>query len=375
MTNSFDRLLRDALEPPPPDGGGSCFDAETVAAWCEGSLDATARAAAEAHAAGCARCQALMAAMMRTEPAVPPRPWWRSPAFGWLAPLTVAAAAVLIWVGVPQRDVPMSSVASTPPPQPSIPDSDRAARAQESRRQSAPEPPASPVTRPSQARASESVDARVRSDANAIPAPRVPIEALTERVGTPVVITAPAEAQAAAGPPPPAMADAARVQTSSRPAAAAAPLPQSQPAPAPPAHSEKVAGGLAETVARSAFAKRDAQQQPEILVRSPDRFMRWRIAAPGVVQRTTNNGATWDAQRTGEPAILTAGSAPSNTVCWLVGKGGVVLLSTDGRTWRRVPFPQPLDLGAVNASDDKTATVTTVDGQTFTTTDSGKSWK
>ena len=79
---------------------------------------------------------------------------------------------------------------------------------------------------------------------------------------------------------------------------------------------------------------------------------------------------------TGVAAELTAGAAPSATVCWLVGRGGVVLLSTDGRTWRRVAFPEMTDLSAVFTVDagGNVASVTTVDGRTFVTTDGGATW-
>ena len=73
--------------------------------------------------------------------------------------------------------------------------------------------------------------------------------------------------------------------------------------------------------------------------------------------------------------MLTAGAAPSRDVCWLVGPSGTVVVSTDGRTWQRVPVPEAIDLTAVRASDGLNATVTAVDGRTFTTTDAGKSWR
>src|SRR4030095_13059838 len=90
----------------PPDRADACLDADTLAAWADDALDAGALAAAEAHAADCARCQALLAAMARAallDPARPGAPWWR-PAFRWLVPLTAAAAAVLVWTIVPPRD-------------------------------------------------------------------------------------------------------------------------------------------------------------------------------------------------------------------------------------------------------------------------------
>ena len=44
------------------------LDAETVAAWMDGGLDATSLATAEAHASNCERCQALLATVAKTLP-------------------------------------------------------------------------------------------------------------------------------------------------------------------------------------------------------------------------------------------------------------------------------------------------------------------
>ena len=71
---------------------------------------------------------------------------------------------------------------------------------------------------------------------------------------------------------------------------------------------------------------------------------------------------------------LTAGAAPSPTVCWIVGRRGTVLLSIDGLQWRRLAFPESVDLVAVQASDASAATVTTADNRRFRTADSGQTW-
>ena len=118
-----------------------------------------------------------------------------------------------------------------------------------------------------------------------------------------------------------------------------------------------------------------ATQQPALVVRSPEGSTQWRIVKPGSVQRSNDAGATWQTQADGVNAVFTSGAAPSDSVCWLVGKSGVVLQSTDGRSWHRVPFPQAVDLIAVVATDATTATVTTAGGRTFTTTDGGRTWK
>lgn len=94
-----------------------------------------------------------------------------------------------------------------------------------------------------------------------------------------------------------------------------------------------------------------------------------------VVHRSPEGRVTWEAQREGIYTQLTAGSSPSPSVIWLVGKGGLVLLSTDSRSWRRLPFPEPVDLTGVEASSDTTATVTSADARVFTTSDGGASWQ
>jgi hypothetical protein len=83
----------------------------------------------------------------------------------------------------------------------------------------------------------------------------------------------------------------------------------------------------------------------------------------------------WSAAPADVASQLTAGAAPSAAVCWLVGRGGVVIVSTNGgSTWRRVTFPEITDLSAVRATDARAASVTTADGRMFTTSDGGMTW-
>ena len=89
---------------------------------------------------------------------------------------------------------------------------------------------------------------------------------------------------------------------------------------------------------------------------------------------SADSGTTWEAAPAPSITELTAGSAPSTSVCWVVGRGGVVLVTTDGRTWRRVAFPEATDLTAVRARDGRSASVTTADGRPFSTTDGGVTW-
>src|SRR4029078_10096095 len=98
------RLLRETLrEGAASAPSAACLDADTLAAWSDGALSAADRAAAESHAASCARCPAMVAAMALTAPPAPARHWWRAGTYRWLVPLAAAAAAVVLWVAVPPQ--------------------------------------------------------------------------------------------------------------------------------------------------------------------------------------------------------------------------------------------------------------------------------
>jgi photosystem II stability/assembly factor-like uncharacterized protein len=112
---------------------------------------------------------------------------------------------------------------------------------------------------------------------------------------------------------------------------------------------------------------------PEIEIPAPG--ARWRIRAGRQVERSTSNGASWDAVAIPAPVPeLTAGSAVSPTVCWLVGRGGAVYFTTDGVQFVRVSFPETADLVAVRATDERSATVTAADGRSWRTADQGRLW-
>jgi hypothetical protein len=365
------RLLRESLRAGTArEASSSCVDAEVLAAWFDDTLSAAERAAAEAHASNCPRCQALLSAMSRiAEPPAGSRPahtWWRTSRARWLVPLTAAAAAVLLWVNAPRLTIdgsappaaavaidrsaaPAAAVAidrsaapaaaSSVPPQPAVTSESRSAksdaRAREQRAAAAPTAPA-----PSR-RGSEQQKALADAFGRTGDAPSLD----AARRDEPAPQTAGVEAQ----PPPPA-AD----RTSPLPGRAAA------------------ASAATPTFRRELMAKAAASP---MLVRSPDPNVLWRMRTPGSVERSVDRGTTWDVQSTGVPVTLTAGAAPAAAICWLAGPAGTIVLSTDGRTWQRVAFPEPIDLTFVRASDAANASVTAVDGRSFTTADGGRTWQ
>jgi photosystem II stability/assembly factor-like uncharacterized protein len=101
----------------------------------------------------------------------------------------------------------------------------------------------------------------------------------------------------------------------------------------------------------------------------------WRILSTDVIERSVDK-LKWEAIAIDPPVQgLAGGAAPTATVCWIIGRAGLVLRTTDGKEFTRVTQPAPADLTSITAQDALRATVTTAGGQTFTTTDGGKSWK
>jgi photosystem II stability/assembly factor-like uncharacterized protein len=199
------------------------------------------------------------------------------------------------------------------------------------------------------------------------PAPRVDLQAKAAENVPPAAKTrerqesSALDKQAAQAPPPPASALSESIAIAPASPAADASLPRTAP-------GESRALGAA-TARMSTFA--NATQ--DVIV-SSNPATRFRLLPGGGVQRSADGGATWRTEITGATETLTAGASPSPSVCWLIGPSGAVFLSTDGRTWRRLTFPEKEDLRTVTATDNENATVTTVGGHTFVTTDAGQTW-
>jgi hypothetical protein len=472
---SMERLLRRALAAGDrAHATGACLDADTLSAWADGALTAGERLAAETHAADCARCQAVLAAMVRTElPAAPEatrsrmRQW-----LTWLTPVAAAATAVAFWVAVDRTNIqtpelsraPAASAPAAPPVATPGPGSSNAAPTEtESRTSSlaketdkdlrdrsadlkasnersprlnardderAAEKPAErfradELKRSDQERGLVPAPSRVPAAAPAAPpppaAPVAPPGAMAEKVtvqsGTPAVQTANTPAQNTTQNAAQNAAQNALPQTAQTQTATPAGQTQQQARAGQDAQAAARQGGVAEQVvvdsrrkdgaagrgaagggAAGARAAEPAREEPlrqvegfygaaaVLQVMSPDPSVRWRVLAGLTLQRSIDGGKSWQEDKAeiarriiaGDKAEtarrIIAGVAPSPTVCWLVGQKGLVMLTTDGRTWQQVPFPQAVDLKEVRASDARAAAITTSDGRVFSTGDGGKTW-
>jgi hypothetical protein len=133
----------------------------------------------------------------------------------------------------------------------------------------------------------------------------------------------------------------------------------------------------ATSVARTdqpALAEAAAERSTQVLIRTPNPELLWRVAGGGLIERSENRGASWHGELPAVNAHLVAGAAPGEKVCWLVGRDGLILLTKDATNWQKIPPPIPADFIAVTAKDGSSATVTTTDGQRFTTGDGGRKW-
>jgi hypothetical protein len=376
---AIERVLRHALSAAAPADDRACFDGEILAAWTEGQLRGAEADTIERHLSTCARCQQLLAAFARTSP--PPVvtvPLWRRWRLQWLVPIATAATVAAIWVATPPEDraayvqAPAASQAARAPEpaparesapsqpsaaKPDAPEDSDANRSRLNQRKARTREAASPPVVPPAPEKREEFERRLsdRSDRKEI------ADLQKTQAGPATTETDDARKPDAAGQ----RAQPEGVRETAAPLGAAQ-APQAAPA-SPSQPAERSTQG-----ALRGFTARQAVASNEIV--SPNPSNRWLIVGDRQVQRTTNGGAQWTAVTLPSPGPLTAGSSPAPTVCWIIGRGGAIYLTTDGSRFIRIAFPEPLDLISITATDDRHATVTSADGRTFTTADQGTTW-
>ena len=346
MSRDRDRILEQALKhelravATPP--AGACLDADTLGAWTDGGLDPAAMAACEAHVANCARCQALVGTMARSTPSTAGTPGtlgtqgtfslWR----WWLAPIAAGVTAVTLWMVVPEQPQ-----LATAPPKPGATEEARA-RAAESAPQDAPAKSKdqtvdqfAPLADGDKKLAAGARDDRLQEQ------PKENQERKEE-------------------------ARFRQIQEENKLAdAAAAPAPA---APSPPA-------AVALQAPEVGALQKNSRAAAAIEIATLDPSLGWRIVGDRL-ERSEDGGRTWRVTRQNPGDGLTAGSAPSNEVCWFVGRAGRVLRTINGgTTFTDVSLAEPLDLSSVAALDAANAMVYSADGRRFRTADGGRTWR
>ncbi len=392
-------LLRRNLRGGASASGADCPGPDVLAAYYDRSLDAPETARWEMHFSSCAHCRGQLAALTRSEAPAEraARPKWLR-GWGILAPAAAALVLLLVlavyrpWHRVATKTEPAPQVAATSSPSPSDETKELAenaastpAKAKEPhQKNSYKSPPPSgaagvgtgvaagvagsmPSTSPGAAKAPQ----------KAAPATGAAIPKLAQPEGQEQVEVTPGAtsaqvAQAPAAPSPP-VAAPAPPQSTSATAMSSTVLQQRGESQNSNRSSVAVSGGAqAGALGRLRTLK---TRSLEVRIPTPDPSVIWRAGEAGLVERSEDGGKTWKGQITSANADLLAGSAPASNICWVAGRGGTILLTTDGENWRKMNSPTDADLVAIHATNAKKATVEASDGKGFATEDGGVTWR
>jgi Photosynthesis system II assembly factor YCF48 len=125
-----------------------------------------------------------------------------------------------------------------------------------------------------------------------------------------------------------------------------------------------------------AALKKVGLENPKIIL-AANTTVRWRVLSAGRIEQSVDSGVTWVPQNSGVKAELLAGSAPSEAVCWIVGRSGTILRTTDGGGhWNKVVSPIRGDIAGVQAADAMTAEIFDANKSSrFVTHDGGATWQ
>jgi hypothetical protein len=128
-------------------------------------------------------------------------------------------------------------------------------------------------------------------------------------------------------------------------------------------------------VGGAVMLRKVASSDPGVIV-APGDQQAWIVGAAGRVRHSADGGKTWAPQNTGVTSDLSTGSAPSPSVVWIVGKSGTILLSVDGGAhWKQLTSPITGDLGGVHAVDALNATIwDEANRKSYSTSDGGATW-
>jgi Putative zinc-finger len=377
---SFDAILRRASAMSPGPATPQCADPELIAAYYDGSLVASERDVLEAHFADCARCQLQLAAIVRADPRASDaaaervarlRSRWQ------IAIPALAAAAVLIVVlrtmrpGGEVRHADQLAMAKSEAP------ASNPVAAPAAQLESAPQPISNQLAMNEERRTAQMHLVKPRQESRAalasnflanVPKSRAMQMTTANPASGATYGRAVTGAGSAIGGSVGAPETLVMISPRERPEISTqTPGQPSSAASAGAAGSGSAIGAAVGAPMMGAQVRTLASSSS--LLRGPT----WMAGKRGTILFRDANGIT-RRQYSGVEADLTAGVAPSVTVCWIVGRGGTVLRTTDGENWTKITPPTDADLVAVAADSAEHAIVTTVAAQNFETSDGGASW-
>lgn len=417
---AMDGMIRRTLAHNVPESV-DCPPPEILAAYYERSLDTDEAARCELHFSRCARCREQLAAISRAEaePRLHAAPRWLLTG-RWLVPAIAMILIAFVWVarrptkrgsagqssnaplvamskpapnpaieGTSGGEMPSSLPSSTGGPAKAVPSEDLTISTKEL--------PSDSI----RSRSSVKMQPRAKKD---VEAPAGVVGDATGGVASGGAVADKYFAKESVAPQPPRVlpriateqtevtADSAsaqmvpenkeavtHLQTQAPPPSAAAPVQRvdshvSEIMPTKKVATATAAKGKASNVWGSANLVMLDQASLMSVIKTPEPTVVWRIIAEESVERSEDGGATWEVQSPYPNAHFLAGAAPSAKICWLVGRDGMIVLTSDGKHWRKIEPPIPVDLVGVTAQDASVAVVTAVHGRKFTTSNGGKAW-
>ena len=326
MSDPFDRVVRAAARR--ARAVGVCPDPEQLAGYLDNGLTSEERAAVEAHAADCLRCQqhlSLLGAVSveRPDPEVAASRSWLV-RWGWLVPVATAVLVVAVWTRTP---APVDAPAQFP------------------QREVAPAivPAPAPPAAAERAAPSPAGNAAGKSrDARAVPVPPVKAEADRERqdfAAQSVPRSAePAAPKAAPAPPPPAVASDQVGQLADRAR--------------PPAEAEAKESAAAPIRDEARLMRKAAAPVREAAASARERYR----AAGGRIEQSHDGGASWQEAFNDASLTVTAVACTPGGPCWFGTSTGVVLRA-DGSGFSRSRLPEAGAITAIEVTSPPGVTV------------------
>jgi hypothetical protein len=411
----FDAVLKRGLDRQRRPGGDDCPDAAALAAYYERSLPLSQSSRLEEHFSNCARCQSALAAIARAQTprrAAPPRAFARR--WELYAALAAGVAGISIVAGlmrtahhpittadivsrnelaapaqVRQKSEPTAKetgpLIALNEPAPLANPAAEAPSADQPERKAA-KGFGSSVLAPRRLLAKEAKPGNIElrspefsypKSAGAFRAQPGPPGAVSQRRPATAKPRLMDQGAPATAPPSPSVATSELGNAPSFAPGAPVPAPAANLATAESASSSAPVAGFGGGSPSAAPAGRIAAGERRlemVSIRTADNVERWRLGARGTIEHRASDGQ-WLRQNSGVSTDLTAGAAPSPTVCWAVGAGGTIVRTADGEHWQRLDSPTSANLVAVSAIDAASAVVTAADGRRFTTSDAGRTWR
>jgi len=138
--------------------------------------------------------------------------------------------------------------------------------------------------------------------------------------------------------------------------------------------------GASTSFADSSLNKETAARSVHGLVIAYSPVSRWTISSGGQLQHSTDAGKSWQPVAVGEKTSFRALSANGPDL-WVGGAAGQLYHSTDaGSHWTQVKPTSGTsalsgDIAAIEFADTRQGKITTANGEVWTTSDGGQSWR